>query len=223
MSDIYIGMVVNAFTVISVEYKKSKNTMIKIQCKCGNIVEISRWRLLNKPPKVCSMCNRKAVKDNVDPIKNKLRDLWTKIKQRLSNPTGRNACYKGISMSVEWSENFEAFYTWALDNGYQKGLTIDRKDSSKDYSADNCRWATRVQQSQNRNKTKNNTTGYKGVYKRKPRNGRVIYNNTYDKPYYTIIIYDGQRIVLHGYASAEEAYQARLSYIKEHYDGLVVP
>ena len=31
---------------------------------------------------------------------------------------------------------------WALSNGYEDNLTIDRKDETKDYSPDNCRWIT---------------------------------------------------------------------------------
>ena len=49
---------------------------------------------------------------------------------------------KGIKVCDEWIQNPRSFEEWALDNGYQDGLTVDRIDESKDYSPDNCRWIT---------------------------------------------------------------------------------
>lgn len=49
---------------------------------------------------------------------------------------------KGIKVCNEWLDSPLKFEEWSLKNGYQDGLTIDRKDESKDYSPDNCRWIT---------------------------------------------------------------------------------
>lgn len=49
---------------------------------------------------------------------------------------------KGVKVCKEWIDNPLLFEDWALSNGYKEKLTIDRKDESKGYSPDNCRWVT---------------------------------------------------------------------------------
>lgn len=61
---------------------------------------------------------------------------------------------RGIYVCEEWRNDCSNFYKWAKDNGYKKGLTIDRIDNSKGYSPDNCRWTTRKVQTDNRCNTR---------------------------------------------------------------------
>lgn len=57
---------------------------------------------------------------------------------------------RGIKMCEEWINNPNSFYQWSINNGYKKGLTIDRIDNDKDYEPSNCRWVTKEIQDNNR-------------------------------------------------------------------------
>ncbi len=57
---------------------------------------------------------------------------------------------RGIEVCEEWRLEFEPFKKWAMENGFQEGLVIDREDNEKGYSKDNCRWSSRTVQNLNR-------------------------------------------------------------------------
>lgn len=56
---------------------------------------------------------------------------------------------KGITVCEEWRNSWHTFRDWALSNGYEDHLTIDRIDGTKGYSPDNCRWLTQKEQVNN--------------------------------------------------------------------------
>tara|TARA_R110002020_G_scaffold318266_2_gene533824 strand:+ start:3219 stop:3659 length:441 start_codon:yes stop_codon:yes gene_type:complete len=69
---------------------------------------------------------------------------WTKMKDRCNNPKHKYFKYyggKGIKVCDGWTDfiKFES----DMGNTWFKGATLDRIDSDKGYSVDNCRWLTR--------------------------------------------------------------------------------
>ena len=52
-------------------------------------------------------------------------------------------------MCEEW-KSWDSFKTWAINNGYNDTLSIDRIDNNKGYYPENCRWADAKMQGQNK-------------------------------------------------------------------------
>lgn len=90
-------------------------------------------------------------------------NIWKLMKDRVLNENADNYHKyggKGIKVCEKWLK-FEGFYE---DMGEAPDdMTLDRLNSSKDYTKDNCRWASYKQQ--NRNRSINRNIDYKGETK----------------------------------------------------------
>ena len=53
-------------------------------------------------------------------------------------------------MHGDWKDNYQSFRSWALENGYKEGLSIDRINNDEGYYPSNCQWVDSVAQANNR-------------------------------------------------------------------------
>ena len=82
----------------------------------------------------------------------KLYNTWRAMKARCSNPNHvKYRYYGGRGIAIDWPwRRFKHFKAWALANGWQPGLMIDRIDNDGNYNARNCRFVTAIEQNNNR-------------------------------------------------------------------------
>ena len=58
---------------------------------------------------------------------------------------------QGVTCNVLGDNGLQNFFEWSLSHGYNENLTIDRLDSNKGYSPDNCQWITASENSKRAN------------------------------------------------------------------------
>ena len=112
------------------------------------------------------------------------------MKSRCYNKNKKNYKYyggRGIKVCDEWlgKNGYNNFKKWALENGYKKELSIDKRNNDGNYSPDNCRWVNQRIQNINKRPGTPNTSGFVGVRIHFCKNryyGSVKINN---KAYYT--------------------------------------
>lgn len=118
-------------------------------CDCGNTTVVPASDLVRGHTKSCG--HRRGEFHGLS--KTPMYFVWKTMKQRCYNPNDKK--YKdygarGISICDEWLQSFGAFHDWAEQNGYQRGLSIDRINVDGNYEPSNCRWATDVEQANNK-------------------------------------------------------------------------
>lgn len=86
--------------------------------------------------------------------KTKLFERWASMHARCKITWPHKEFYfdKDIRVCDEWKD-FLTFKTWAVENGFDQSLELDRRDNDKGYSPDNCRWITHIENNLNRSNT----------------------------------------------------------------------
>ena len=147
-----------SLVAVRVAGKKNGSYVWECSCDCGNTTFVCVSKLTNGHTKSCGCIRKDGTRKPAYShglCKTRLYRIWSNIKSRCLNPKSDNYKYyggKGITICEEWLHSFQAFYDWAMENGYESGLTIDRKDSDGAYSPKNCQWIT---QSENATRANN--------------------------------------------------------------------
>lgn len=117
-------------------------------CACGKKTTVLVTNLTSGHTTSCG-CNRKGILKpakytvNIPAIYN----CWNHMISRCYNKT--NCSYssyggKGVTVCKEWKYNYQIFLDWCLQNGWKKGLQLDKdiKGTGFLYSPENCLFVT---------------------------------------------------------------------------------
>lgn len=209
-----VGFSINGTVIVSNEVRKPANYSTKFylcRCNCGNIRWVD-WKSLQKSKGSCQKCCN--ITHGITHTK--LYNTWKCMNGRCHDKKHINYDkygLQGITVCDEWKNDLCIFKEWAMKNGYEDGLTIDRIDNNKGYYPENCRFCTKSQQMMNRRailnrKGKRCASQYKGVTlllknkKRWAANVSCMGKTTYVGSYYTeieaAIAYNKKALELHG-------------------------
>jgi len=163
------GDIINKLTVLEPPYFthtmtkygwEQKRWFVKCKCECGKKIVVEVRGFKKETPQLPISCGCERIKNVIKAItkhghaKNSTHGTptyssWTHMKNRCLNP--KNKYYKhyggrGITICEEWSD----FRNFLRDMGESsKGDSLDRIDLDKGYYKENCRWADKITQANN--------------------------------------------------------------------------
>lgn len=146
------GQKFNRLTVV--KYLSKSKWLCK--CDCGNETIVLTGHLKSGHTKSCGCYNSElTTKRNTKHglSHTRLFKIWSHIKARCYNSKCEryiNYGGRGIIICEEWRNSFKSFYDWAMANGYQEDLSIERINNNGNYEPNNCKWIPMEQQAKNK-------------------------------------------------------------------------
>lgn len=126
------------------------NKLWVVRCDCG--AELTLLSNAVRKRIGCDTCSRKSGADRRKTHGDSDKPLyraWQAMHRRCNNPKIRSYRWygaRGISVCEEWAD-YTIFRAWAVANGYQIGLTLERKDEMLGYRPTNCEYLTKSENS----------------------------------------------------------------------------
>lgn len=164
-----LGQKFNRLTVIAFSHRQSYPdghsvfSFWKCLCDCGNESTVQSRKLTTGHSKSCGCLMRESAsqrftkhggsrssKKGVHP----LYETWKGMHARCNNANHKlwkNYGGRGIAVCDKWSD-FSLFVE-DMFHSWRPSLTIERKDNNKGYHPDNCIWADRIVQANNKRNT----------------------------------------------------------------------
>lgn len=128
-------------------------------CDCGKQKEIRAAELRNGNTKSCGCIAReilserakKGINRSHGQSKTKTWYAWMNMKMRCRNQNRHDYSRYG-GRGIDFDNRWEKFENFLKDMGDKPGprMSLDRINNEKGYSKNNCRWATDIEQANNR-------------------------------------------------------------------------
>jgi hypothetical protein len=147
------GMVFGDLTVVRQDGKTNAGkTKYLCECNCGRenckkLISVDGRDLTKGNTKSCGARKYENIEHK------KLYAVWQYMITRCYNEQCKDyANYggRGITVCDLWKDDYFEFESWALENGYKEGLTLDRENVDGNYYPFNCRWITHREQARNK-------------------------------------------------------------------------
>jgi hypothetical protein len=132
--------------------EKRRRLVVECLCVCGTRKRLRHDMVISGHVKSCGcLVKDKEYCTKHGYAKTKLYGVFKNMHQRCNNPS--NPGYfryggRGITICYEW-QSFDLFLSWALENGYREGLSLEREHNDGNYEPSNCFWATDLEQMNN--------------------------------------------------------------------------
>lgn len=129
-------------------------------CECGKVKKTSAKEFKTGGVKSCGCIS--FLKGNIKHgfasgnANHPLYRVWAGMKDRCyykKNKRYNRYGLRGIKVCSEWKNDASRFIKWALKNGWEKGLQIDRINNNGNYTPTNCRFVTNAENVNNRELT----------------------------------------------------------------------
>lgn len=157
--EIKIGEKINRLTILKETepyFTKGghKKRMIEVICDCGTIKVVRLEQVRSNNTKSCGCYNLEKSKLTLKThglSNTRLYRIWKDMKRRCDIPTRNNYVNyggRGIKVCEEWYD-YTVFHSWAMSNGYEDTLSIERVDNDGNYEPNNCEWITNDKQKLN--------------------------------------------------------------------------